>query len=63
MAIQRSYNVLITDSSVTGNAAPLGGGLASDSSAMEFRGVNMTANSAEVASSDNRDQVRRERGI
>lgn len=55
-AIQRSQNILLEGSSVTGNSAPLGGGLASDSSMVELRGVNMTGNSAQVAG-DTADQV------
>jgi hypothetical protein len=58
LAILRSKNIVITDCSVTGNTAPLGGGLASDSSAVELLGVNMTGNSAQVAADDGGGEVR-----
>jgi parallel beta-helix repeat protein len=56
LAIQRSQLILLEGSSVTGNSAPLGGGLASDRSMVELRGVNLTGNSAQVAG-DSADQV------
>jgi parallel beta-helix repeat protein len=57
LAIQRSQQIHITDSNVINNSAPLGGGLATDSSMVELRGVNMTGNSAQVVG-EGEDQVR-----